>query len=129
MALKERTESNRGAINRRKQAIVKIDKIIKQTIIFREISGDISSREQEQSAMTMKHKIINCSWKLNVRLLILKTIWNFRINSGHHSECREENIRGKVEDQSWRYRMEENFPELIRNTFFRRVPLHTGKNK
>lgn len=51
-----------------------MQEIIKQIIIVREIRGDISSIEQEQYAMIMKQKIINCCWKLNIRLLILKIL-------------------------------------------------------
>lgn len=49
-----------------------MQEIIKQIVIVTEIRGGISSIEQEQYAMIMRQKIINCCWKLKIRLLILK---------------------------------------------------------
>lgn len=54
---------------------------------------------------------------------IKKYIYKFRrISSGHHSEYREANLRGKgrdIEDQSTRNRMEEKLPELTRDILFK----------
>lgn len=84
-------EINRGTINR-KEVIIKTEEMVKQTIIVKEIRGDISSIEQEQDDMKMERKTINFCWKLNIWLLIfLESIYSevWKTNSGHLSESRE----------------------------------------